>query len=174
MIPCRHVIAAIGQKTDAAMLRDDEGIARHTNKTILKNDHHETSRRGVFAGGDCTTGPRASGPTTMIMGMGHAYFAARSIDQFLSTDQVPFDSRWRLSEWIARGRLLEDTAPAPAKPRQERVGVRELTPGERDHNFDEVEQTMTREEAWSEASRCMRCYRVLSVITEGPIPGNPA
>ena len=174
VIPCRHVIAAIGQKTDAAMLREDEGIARDRKNCIIINAAHETSRKGVFAGGDCTSGPRASGPTTMIMGMGHAYFAARSIDQFLSTDQVPFDSRWRLSEWIARGRLLDDAAPVPAKPRQERVGVREITPEARAHNFDEVEQTMTREEAWAEASRCMRCYRVLSVVTREPIPGNPA
>ena len=87
---------------------------------------------------------------------------------------MPFDSRWRLSEWIARGRLLDDAAPTPAKPRQKRVGVRELAPEARARNFDEVEQTMTREEAWSEASRCMRCYRVLSVITREPIPGNPA
>ncbi len=174
VIPCRHVIAAIGQKTDAAMLRNDESIERDRKNCILINAAHETSRKGVFAGGDCTSGPRASGPTTMIMGMGHAYFAARSIDQFLSTDQVPFDSRWRLSEWIARGRLLDDAAPVPAKPRQERVGVREIAPESRAGNFDEVEQTMTREEAWAEASRCMRCYRVLSVITRDPIPGNPA
>lgn len=174
VIPCRHVIAAIGQKTDAGMLRDDEAIRRDRKNCIIINAAHETSRKGVFAGGDCTSGPRASGPTTMIMGMGHAYFAARSIDQFLSTDQVPFDSRWRLSEWIAGGRLLDDAAPVPAKPRQERVGVREIAPECRAGNFDEVEQTMTREEAWAEASRCMRCYRVLSVITRDPIPGNPA
>ena len=33
---------------------------------------------------------------------------------------------------------------------------------------------MTQEEAWAEASRCMRCYRVLSVLTEAPIPGGAA
>lgn len=174
IIPCRHVIAAIGQKTDAAMLREEEGITRDRKNCIVINSAHETSRRGVFAGGDCTSGPRASGPTTMIMGMGHAYFAARSIDQFLSTDQTPFDSRWRLSEWISRGRLLDDAGHIAAKPQQGRVSVREIAPEKRAGNFDEVEQTMTREEAWNEASRCMRCYRVLSVLTRDPIPGNPA
>lgn len=174
VIPCSHVIAAIGQKTDRSMLRDDEGIERDRKSCIVINAAHETSRRGVFAGGDCTSGPRASGPTTMIMGMGHAYFAARSIDQFLATDQVPFDSRWRMSEWVAAGRLLEGPGPVPAKPKQARVAVRELEAPCRAHNFDEVEQTMSREEAWAEASRCMRCYRVLSVVTEQPIPGNPA
>lgn len=52
--------------------------------------------------------------------------------------------------------------------------LRELTPAERERNFREVEQTMTQEEAWAEASRCMRCYRVLSVLTESPIPGGEA
>ncbi len=171
VIPCSHVIAAIGQRIDRSMLRDDEGVARDRRNCIIINAAHETSRRGVFAGGDCTSGPRAKGPTTMIMGMGHAYFAARSIDQFLSTDHVPFDSRWRMSEWIAGGRLMESPAPVPAKEKRPRVALREIPPAERDHNFREVEQTMTREEAWAEAARCMRCYRVLSVMTAAPIPG---
>lgn len=79
-----------------------------------------------------------------------------------------------MSEWIAQGRLLEDDLPVPGKEKQTRVLLRELSPEERDHNFREVEQTMTQEEAWAEASRCMRCYRVLSVLTASPIPGAEA
>lgn len=172
LIPCNYVIAAIGQKTDKNMLRDNEGIERDRKNNIRINTVYETSRKGVFAGGDCTAGPRATGPTTMIMGMGHAYFAARSIDQYLSEGQAPFDSRWRLSEWIAANKLLDDKKSPPLKTRQKRVGVTELEPAERSCNFDEVEKTMTREEAWKEASRCMRCYRVFSLVTDEPIPGN--
>ena len=62
----------------------------------------------------------------------------------------------------------------PGREKQARVELRELNPAEREHNFREVEQTMTQEEAWAEASRCMRCYRVLSVLTEAPIPGGAA
>lgn len=174
VLPCSHVIAAIGQMTDPTMLSDDEGIARDRKNCIIINSAQETSREGVFAGGDCTSGPRAKGPTTMIMGMGQAYFAARSIDRYLATGKVPFDSRWRLTEWIAQGRLLEDGMPVPGREKQPRVKLRELTPAERERNFREVEQTMTQEEAWAEASRCMRCYRVLSVLTESPIPGGEA
>ena len=87
----------------------------------------------------------------MIMGMGHAYFAARSIDQFLSEGRSPFDSRWRLSEWIQGAKLMDDGKPAPSKPKQERVKVHEREPMERNCNFEEVEQTMSREEAWEEA-----------------------
>ncbi len=172
VIPCSHVIAAIGQKTDKKMLRDNEGIERDRKNCIVINAAHETSRKGVFAGGDCTSGPRAKGPTTMIMGMGHAYFAARSIDQYLSRGQAPFDSRWRLSEWIAGGRLLDDAGEKPLKPKMGRAQVRELEPGQRSRNFAEVEKTMDREEAWREASRCMRCYRIFSIVTDEPIPGN--
>ncbi|WP_297668846.1 FAD-dependent oxidoreductase [uncultured Desulfovibrio sp.] len=174
IIPCSCVIAAIGQKTDPAMLTDKDGIERDRKGCIIINSAHETSRPGVFAGGDCTSGPRAKGPTTMIMGMGHAYFAARSIDRYLSDEEVPFDSRWRMSEWIAQGKLFQDGKPVPLKRRRPRVTLHELPAGERARNFREVEQTMSKEEAWAEAARCMRCYRVLSVVTEKPIPGADA
>ena len=36
--------------------------------------------------------------------------------------------------------------------------------------FEEVEQTISAEDAYREAKRCMRCYRLYSVITEQPIP----
>lgn len=171
VIPCSYVIAAIGQTIDPEMLQEKDRVKVDRKNCILVNSAHETSRQGVFAGGDCTTGPRASGPTTMIMGMGHAYFAARSIDQFLSHGKSPFDSRWRISEWIQDGKLLDDGIPSPSKPKQARAPVRELHPDERNCTFDEVEQTMSREEAWEEAKRCMRCYRVFSVVTRDPIPG---
>ena len=32
--------------------------------------------------------------------------------------------------------------------------------------FEEVEKPISLEEAYHEASRCMRCYRVYSVVTE--------
>ena len=28
--------------------------------------------------------------------------------------------------------------------------------------------------AWKEAARCMRCYRILTVVTKAPIPGSAA
>jgi len=172
VIMCSYVIAAIGQKADKGMLRDEEGVERDRKNCIKINSSYETSRKGVFAGGDCTAGPRASGPTTMIMGMGQAYFAARAMDQYLSKGETPFDSRWRVSEWIAANKLLDEKSPAPLKIKRERAAVSELSPEERAHNFEEVEKTMSREEAWNEAKRCMRCYRLLSVLTEEPIPGN--
>ena len=47
-----------------------------------------------------------------------------------------------------------------------RVKVRELDPDIRKQIFKEVEEPISVEEAYHEANRCLRCYRVYSVITE--------
>ncbi|MCR4666431.1 MAG: FAD-dependent oxidoreductase [Desulfovibrio sp.] len=171
VLPCSHVIAAIGQKTSASMLTEEDGIARDRKNCIMVNSAQETNRPGVFAAGDCTVGPRASGPTTMIMGMGQAYFAARSIDRYLRKGRVSFDSRWRMSELITNAHLMRDDEDVPSKIPAERCQVRELPAEERAGTFEEVEQTMTQEEAWLEAARCMRCYRIYSVVTAQHVPG---
>ncbi|MBO4334881.1 MAG: FAD-dependent oxidoreductase [Desulfovibrio sp.] len=171
LLACAHVIAAIGQQTEKEALVDNDQITRDRKNCIVVNSAQETSRPGVFAAGDCTSGPRAKGPTTMIMGMGQAYFAARSIERYLSKGQVSFDSRWRMTELIAQGKLMQKDEPVAAKIPTERVELKELAPEDRSQNFAEVEQTMTQEEAWSEAARCMRCYRIYSVVTAKHIPG---
>jgi formate dehydrogenase beta subunit len=171
IIPCTHVIAAIGQKTDKNMLNEKDQIERDRKNCVIVNAAQETNRRGVFAAGDCTAGPRAKGPTTMIMGMGQAYFAARSIDRFLSNGTTSFDSRWRMSELIKDAHLLKEDECVSQKLPQERVAVHELEASTRSQSFDEVEKTMTQEEAWAEAARCMRCYRIFSVVTAKHIPG---
>ncbi|MBQ7586248.1 MAG: FAD-dependent oxidoreductase, partial [Desulfovibrionaceae bacterium] len=171
VIPCAHVIAAIGQRTDPKMLIAKDNLEVDRKYCIKVNQAQETSRKGVFAAGDCTSGPRANGPTTMIMGMGQAYFAARSIDRYLSDGDVSFDSRWRMTDIIAQAKLMAKEESVPQKLPKERVSLHELAPEERCHNFEEVEQTMTQEEAWAEAARCMRCYRIYSVVTAKHIPG---
>ncbi len=173
VLPCSHVIAAIGQNTDPDMLSSDEGIDRDRKGCVIINSAYQTSRPGVFAGGDCTSGPRASGPTTMIMGMGQAYFAARAIDRYLSEGES-FDCRWRISEWIAKGKLFSVSEPEPYQPKIPRTPTSELEAAQRRSNFEEVELTMSPRQAAVESSRCMRCYRVLSVATASAIPGAEA
>lgn len=51
-----------------------------------------------------------------------------------------------------------------------RVHNPDLDPELRKHMFEEVEQTILRAEAYAEAQRCMRCYRIYSVVTQHPIP----
>jgi formate dehydrogenase beta subunit len=47
-----------------------------------------------------------------------------------------------------------------------RIKAQELDPEVRKQIFEEVEKPISMEEAYQEANRCMRCYRVYSVMTE--------
>ena len=119
-----------------------------------------TNRRGVFAGGDCVMGP-----ATFIQAMAQGEKAARGIDDFLTHGRVRFAREDRMSELLASIRKFERKVPIPVK-HEYRIKLRELDPEVRREMFEEVEKPISVEEAYHEANRCMRCYRVYSVITE--------
>lgn len=168
-IPCSHLIAAIGQRIDHGILHDDDGIQYDQRGNISVNEALATSRPGVFAGGDCATGP-----TTLIGGMAQGQTAAQSIHDYLTRGSVGFVPRTRMSQLIKAGHFLDDGAPCEPLPDMPRTPLRTLSTAQRDHSFAEVDQTMTKEDALREASRCLRCYRIYSVVTQLPIPGNDA
>ena len=114
-----------------------------------------TSRPGVFAGGDCATGP-----TTLIGGMAQGQTAAESIHEYLTRGSVGFEPRSRMTQMIKKCNLLEETEPVLPTIHQDRQQMPELAPEIRAHNFEEVELGLTPEEAKKEAERCMRCYRL--------------
>ena len=170
VIPCDYVIAAIGQKSDPSMLVEADGIALDRKNCIVVDEYQATSRPGVFAGGDGTTGPRTKGPSVLIHGMAQGTIGAQAIASYLEYDRPPFLARERISQIIRKAGLFGDD-PVCGQEKKPRVRMNELTPAERAHNFREVELGMSQEEAWQEAKRCMRCYRILSVVTRSPIPG---
>lgn len=164
-ISCSTVIAAIGQKIDEETLAGESGIAFGKKGNIAVTASMQTTRPGVFAGGDAATGP-----TTLIDGMAQGQRAAESIDEYLTRGSAGFTASLAMSEMIARGGLLAESGcglEVLAKPRTE---VPTIEPSER-RNFREVETGFDKVQAAREASRCMRCMRVLSVATTHPIPG---
>ena len=170
IIPCEYVIAAIGQKSDPDMLIEQDGIACDKKNCIIVDAYQATSRPGVFAGGDGTTGPRSKGPSVIIHGMAQGTLGAHAIVSYLETGREPFIARERISYVIHKTHML-DNDQVCNEEKKKRVSIHTLTPAERAHSFAEVEECMSQEEAWKEAERCMRCYRILSVITRSPIPG---
>ena len=46
----------------------------------------------------------------------------------------------------------------------------ELAPEERVKSFVEVDQVISKQAAYEEAGRCLRCYRLYSVVTEKHLP----
>ncbi|MDK9706426.1 MAG: FAD-dependent oxidoreductase [Desulforhopalus sp.] len=162
VIDTNHVIPAIGQQVELGFVSPKDGVELHPWGTIKVNPASlMTTRKGVFAGGDCV-----SGPATLVQAMAHGEKAARSIDDYLTLGRIRFQPKERMAQLVA------DVQPMIAKGinipirHEYRVKIKELDPLMRKKIFEEVEKPISVDEAYSEAQRCMRCYRVYSVITE--------
>lgn len=166
VIPCRTVIAAIGQKTDTSIFSERDGIELTRRGTIAVNAALATSREGVFAGGDA-----AAGPTSLIWGMAQGETAANSIHEYLMTHATGFIPRQRMSEMIKEAKLLADAEPPRPVTFVPRQKQRHTAPDERKYSWDEAEHGLSHDDALKEASRCMRCYRIFAISTLRPIPG---
>ncbi len=73
------VVVAIGQRPNPIAVRGEKSIKLTSHGTIVVNpETYETTRRGVFAGGDIVTGN-----ATVISAMGAAKKAAKAIHEYL-------------------------------------------------------------------------------------------
>jgi formate dehydrogenase beta subunit len=169
-MPCTVLIAAIGQQVQAGVIQPQDGLKLNRwNCVDVDADTMMTSRTGVFAGGDC-----ASGPSTLIHAMANGLHAARRIDDWLQFGYVRFLPRVRMRRILNEQQMLSsDCVDIPIKVRY-RVHHPELNPEDRKFMFEEVEHTISQAEAYRESKRCLRCYRIYSVITEQPIPEGAA
>lgn len=149
------VISAIGQGVDADCLDPKvAGIALTKWHTLEVNpDTFETSRKGVFAGGDCATGADIA-----VTAIAAGRKAATSIDQFLTGKPVTGEARGYL-HLIAKHpqEAPEELKERIAETRSERMAMPELATSDRVRTFDEVETGFTAEQAAAEASRCLSC-----------------
>jgi formate dehydrogenase beta subunit len=170
VLECATLIAAIGQQVRKGALADEDGVVfDRWNCVEADATSLSTSRPGVFAGGDCS-----SGPSTLIHAMAAGLKAARSIDDWLRFGQVRFSPRSRMRELLNGHRMLAADTPEFPVRNEYRVHHPELDPEIRKLMFEEVEQTISADDAYREAKRCLRCYRVYSVITEHSIPEGAA
>jgi NADPH-dependent glutamate synthase beta chain and related oxidoreductases len=166
VLSCTTVIAAIGQQVQSGALNDGDGVKLNKWKCVdVDKASLATSREGVFAGGDCETGP-----ATLIHAMAAGLKAARAIDDWVRLGEVRFFPRSRMRQILRDNNVLaHDVEEIPVKS-EYRVHHPELDPDIRKQMFEEVERPISREEAYHEAKRCMRCYRVYSVVTAEPVP----
>ena len=166
VMACHTLIAAIGQTVQSGAVQPRDGL-NLTRWGWIEIDPFDlsTSRPGVFAGGDC-----AFGPSTLIHAMANGLQAARSINDWIQLGHTCFFPRTRMRALLHSRKLLAtDFAEVPVK-REYRVHHPELDPEVRRTMFEEVEATISDADAYREARRCLRCYRIYSVITAQPIP----
>ncbi len=167
---CDLVIAAIGQQVERNVVKPGEGIELDRWNCIVVNpDTLETTRKGVFAGGDCVLGP-----LTLVHALDQGERAAASIRDFLLSGDVYVRPERRIQNLLAKNKLLADECLDVQPPHKDRAVMPELDATERVKGFDEVDQVISKQSAYEEASRCLRCYRLYSVVTEKHLPREPS
>jgi len=136
-IECDVVIAAIGQKV-ASKPFEEKGIP--TKWGNIQTDKGAFIEPGVYAGGDC-----ASGPETVIRAVEAGKTAAANIDEYLGFRHV-----------LPREVDIPAPAPAPMGPcgRVNQSARRAL---DCKNDFDIMEKNLTLQECTQECSRCLRC-----------------
>lgn len=139
MIPCQTIIVAIGQDIEYQHFAD-AGVP--VKRGVIQTERHGgfDLLPGVFAGGDCATGP-----ATVIKAIGAAKVIAANIDEYLGYHHVIS------SDVEVPNPNLEDRDPCG------RVNMVEREACERICDFEGVELPMTEAECKQEASRCLRC-----------------
>jgi formate dehydrogenase beta subunit len=169
-MPSDLVIAAIGQQVERNVLKPGEGIELDRDHCVVVNhDTLETTRKGVFAGGDCVLKPQ-----TLVHALAHGERAAESIADYLENGTVTVNPKYRLQDVLKKNGLLKDGGLEKPVLFRSRVVSPELEAEARSRNFDEVEHNISKEAAYEETERCMRCYRLYSLVTERELAGRAA
>lgn len=138
------IVVAIGQGIETKSFEEhgikvQRGVISALNTGNIMPQDGEMSE-GVFAGGDCVTGP-----ATVIKAIAAGKVAAANIDEYLGFNheitcdvEIPYASN---EDKVACGRV--------------EVALREAA--ERKNDFEPIEYGFSCEEACQEAGRCLRC-----------------
>lgn len=138
-IPCDIVVVAIGQGIETRGF-EEAGLSVKRGTITAMSDSEVEDVKGVFAGGDCVTGP-----ATVIRAIAAGKVAAANIDEYLGYHHViPCDVEIPAASY-------DDKAPCG------RIQLSEEEAGARKTSFEPFEHCMTKQEACQEAGRCLRC-----------------
>lgn len=138
-IPCTTLVVAIGQDIESNHFAE-AGIPVLRGRIMSEKNGGFTYLPGIFAGGDCATGP-----ATVIRAIAAAKVMAANVDEYLGYHHII-----SCDVEIPEPRMADRTPCG-------RVNMTEREVCERIHDFDGVENCMTEQEAHQEANRCLRC-----------------
>ncbi|MBN2621344.1 FAD-dependent oxidoreductase [candidate division WOR-3 bacterium] len=140
------IISAISQKPDIDCFRNAEMRINKWDAFDVDEQTLMTSKPGVFAGGDAVTGP-----STVIDAIAAGHRAAQAIDRYVQGKPMQQESE---------GVSLQQRELVPGEytpEKRARIHARKKAVDVRKSTFDEVESTLSTEEAVQEARRCLRC-----------------
>jgi len=156
-IECDYLIPAVSQSADLSLLPEEWELELTSWNTLKTNGRdYMTSRRGLFAAGDCEYGPM-----TIVNAVGQAKRAASVISRYVRTGEITLTDEEIMEDHLRKLRVYDKsekvTGWLPGLPRQV---SEKLSVDERRDNNREVNLGFTQEEAIAEAERCMRCYYI--------------
>jgi formate dehydrogenase beta subunit len=154
------LIPAVSQSADLDLIPEEWDIDMTSWGTIKTNGKdYMTSRKGVFASGDCEYGPM-----TIVNAVGQAKRASSVMSRYIQTGEITLTNEEIMEDHLHKLHVYDKkekvTGWLPGLPRNEseKLGV-----DIRKDNNKEVNLGFTQEEASSEAERCMRCYYIAMV-----------
>jgi len=155
-----YLIPAVSQSADLKFLPQEWELDMTSWATIKTNGKdYMTSRKGIFASGDCEYGPM-----TIVNAVGQAKRAASVMSRYIHTGEITLTDDEIMEDHLVKLKVYNKkekvTGWLPGLPR-ENSSV--LDADFRKSNNAEVNLGFTQDEAISEADRCMRCYYIAMV-----------
>ena len=155
-----YLIPAVSQSADLDFVPSEWELDMTSWATIKTNGvDYMTSRKGIFASGDCEYGPM-----TIVNAVGQAKRGASVMTRYLKTGEITLSDDEIMEDHLRKMKVYDKnkkiTGWLQGVPRQQSevldVNIRKF-------NNDEVNFGFTQEQAISEAERCMRCYYIAMV-----------
>ena len=155
-----YLIPAVSQSADLDFLPSEWEIEKTSWATIKTNGKdYMTSRKGIFASGDCEYGPM-----TIVNAVGQAKRGASVISRYIQTGDITLTDEEIMQDHMRKLKVYDKKEKVsgwlPGVPRQH-SSILDTT--FRKTNNAEVNLGFTQDEALSEADRCMRCYYIAMV-----------
>ena len=150
-----YLIPAVSQSADLDFLPKEWEINMTSWDTIKTNGKdYMTSRKGVFASGDCEYGPM-----TIVNAVGQAKRASSVMLRYMQTGEITLNDDEIMEDHLRKLRVYDKkekiTGWMPGIPRS---SSEVIDVDIRKYSNVEVNLGFTQEQAFSEAERCMRCY----------------
>jgi heterodisulfide reductase subunit A len=152
ILPADIVIWGIGQSPDFSFLPQDGSINTRFPVGVQSNEDMQTTLKGVFVAGDVHRGVTFF----VVDAIAEGHKAARSIDRHLRGEKGLKEPHKLPVVLLKEEEIVEKIRTGEAS-RSNRVPIRSISLQERFRNFNEVDLTLTEQEALQEAARCLRC-----------------
>ncbi len=156
-IEADYLVPAVSQSADLDLLPSEWELEMTSWATIKTNGKdYMTSRKGIFASGDCEYGPM-----TIVNAVGQAKRASSVIARYVQTGEISLSDDEIMEDHLRKMRVYDKNEKVTGwLPGLAREVSTKLDAHNRKYNNKEVNLGFTQDEAMSEADRCMRCYYI--------------